>query len=110
MEALKKLGNNISYSINQWVTNPEAEAIVAQEEQQKAIEEVKIETAKVEEAKKAEEAAKEEEANKSDSDVFKEIFIKVGVSIIGIAIILLFGSLICNYAIHSWKMIRFKLL
>jgi hypothetical protein len=106
MDALKKLANKIRHKINEAVTDPEAEAVAAEKEREQAIEEAKQE----EEIKEAEETkekeAQEAEENKSDSQVVKEIAIKVGVSFIGIATILLFGSLICNVAIYRHTAIR----
>ena len=107
LEWFDKLMNKIGHSVDKLVTDPEAEAIAAEKERADAIEaEKKAEEIKKEEIAK-EEAAKEAEANKTTSDLFKEVAIKVGVSFIGIATILLFGSLICNIAIYRHTGIRF---
>jgi hypothetical protein len=106
MDALNKLGNKISLSIDKLVTDPEAEAIAAEHERKKAIEEKKVEETKQKEEKKVEEAVKEAEANRSDWDVIKQTAITTLVSIVGVFIILLFGSIISNMSIHRHIAIR----
>jgi hypothetical protein len=106
MEALSKLGNKISLSIDKLVTDPEAEAIAAEKERNKAIEEKQVEEKEEKEVKAKEDEAKNAEENKSDWDIIKEIAIKTIVSIIGIFIILIFGSLISNISIHRHVAIR----
>jgi hypothetical protein len=106
MDALNKLSNKINHSIDKLVTDPEAEAIAAENERKEAIEKKKIEETKKENEKKSKEIAKEAEEKKSDWDVIKEIAMKTIVSIVGIFIILLFGSIISNMAIHRHIAIR----
>lgn len=106
MDAFKKLVNKLSYKINELVTDPDAEAVAAEEERNKAIEEKQVEEKKEEEVQAKETAAKEAEANKTDWDIIKEIGTKTIVSIIGVFIILIFGSLISNIAIHRHLAIR----
>lgn len=106
METLSKLSNKINYKINELVTDPQAEAVAAEQERKKAIEEKKVEEVKQKEVAKKAEAAKEAEEARSDWDVIKEIALKTIISIVGVFIILLFGSIISNIAIHRHIAIR----
>lgn len=106
METLTKLGNKISLSIDKFVTDPEAEAIAAEKERKEVIEQKKVEDAKQKEEQKKQEAIKEAEVKRTDFDVIKEIAIKTIVSIIGVFIILFFGSIVSNAAIHRHIAVR----
>ncbi len=106
MDIAKKITNKINYKINELVTDPKAEAIAAEEERKKAIETKQIEESKKKETALKEEKAKEAERSRTDWDIIKEIAIKTIVTIVGIFIILLFGSLISNIAIHRHIAIR----
>jgi hypothetical protein len=106
MDIVNKLTNKINLKINELVTDPKAEAIAAEEERKKAIETKQIEEKEKKEAAIKEEKAKEAEEARSEWDIIKSIAIKTIVSIVGIFIILLFGSLISNIAIHRHIAIR----
>jgi hypothetical protein len=106
MDIAKKITNKINYKINELVTDPKAEAIAAEEERKKAIETKQIEESKKKETALKEEKAKEAERARTDWDIIKEIATKTIVTIVGIFIIFLFGSLISNIAIHRHIAIR----
>ena len=106
MGVFDKLTNKISHKINELVTDPKAEQIAAEKERAKAIEEKKEE-----EVKEKEQAAKEEEEtaaeeSKTDFQHAAAIAIKVFISIFGIFLILIFGSLVSNISIHRHVAIR----
>jgi hypothetical protein len=106
MGVIDKLTNQISYKINELVTDPKAEEIAKKQEREKAIIEKQQNDKKQEDEISKKKAIEEAKAKETDWDIIKRTMINTFVIGFGIFMLLLFGSIVCNLAIHRHIAVR----
>jgi hypothetical protein len=106
MGVIDKLTNQISYKINELVTDPKAEEIAKQKERQKAIAQKQVDDKNQQDELAKKKLIEEEKAKETDWDIIKRTMLNTFIIGFGIFMLLLFGSIVCNLAIHRHIAVR----
>jgi hypothetical protein len=106
MGVIDKLTNQITYKINELVTDPKAEEIAKQQEREKAIAQKQDDDKKQKDEITNKKIIDEKKVKETDWDIIKSTMINTLVIGLGIFMLLLFGSIVCNLAIHRHIAVR----